>query len=385
MHATALRTLAVAAFSASLLVPLAATAQATIKIGFHAPLTGPTAADGKSAQLGAELAIEQINRAGGINGRKLELVVYDDQGKPEQAVPIANKLIGQDGVKVAVSGGYSGPSRSAAPIFQQNGIPYVTAYAIHPDITKAGDFAFRTASVGEVQGRGGAKLVGDNLKKKRVVLLTLKNDFGKALASGFKEAAPKFGVEITKEYEYSITDRQFGPLIASIKADNPEVIYATGYYFNAGPLVSQLRAAGVTATVVGQEGYDSQKFIEIAGKAAEGTLVTTALDRESASPETKSFLAEFPKKAGFKADMVAASTHAAVNVVAAAMKQAGPDNPKAIRDALAATNLPTAIGTLSFNSQREVKKAMQVQVVKDGDFRRYVVIDDPVLLAPPTN
>jgi len=145
----------------------------TIKIGFHAPQTGFAASDGKSATLGAELAVEQINAAGGVLGKMLQLVTYDDQAKPAQAIPIANKLIGQDKVVVGVSGSYSGPTRSAAGIFQEAKIPYVAAYAIHPDVTRAGDYVFRTSFLGEIQGRAGANLVGEILKKKRVTVITL--------------------------------------------------------------------------------------------------------------------------------------------------------------------------------------------------------------------
>ena len=364
---------------------LAATAWAaeTVKIGFNAPLTGFAAADGKSALTGAELAVDQANAAGGINGKKLELVVYDDQAKADQMVPIANKLIGQDKVKIAVSGSYSGPTRAAAGIFQNAGIPYISAYAVHPDITRAGDYVFRTSFVGQVQGRAGAKLVGADLGKKRVVLITLQNDFGKSLAAGFKEKAGDYGISVINEYQYSIKDRQFGAIVAKVKADKPEAIYATGYFFTAGPLVSQLRAGGVTATVIGQEGYDTDKFIAIAGKAAEGVIITTSLDRDSTSPETRDFITAFEKRAGFGADMVAASAHTAIKVAVAAMRRAGSDDPKAIRDAIAATKLSASTGEISFNSLGEVRKAVQVQVVRDGKWRHHSVITDAELLAPP--
>lgn len=355
----------------------------SIKIGFHAPQTGFAASDGKSATIGAELAVEQINAAGGVNGRKLELVVYDDGAQPAQAIPIANKLIGQDKVTLAVSGSYSAPTRSAASIFQDAKVPYISAYAIHPDITRAGDYVFRTSFLGEIQGKAGAKLIGDILKKKRVVMVTLQNDFGTSLAAGFKEVAPKFGIEIVNEYEYSMKDREFGALVAKVKADNPEAIYASGYYFNAGPLVSQLRAAGVQATIIGQEGYDSQKFIEIAGPAAEGVIITTSLDRDSDVSETKNFIEAFEKKAGFKADMVAASAHTAIMVAADAIKRAGSEDKAVIRDALAKTHLKASTGTISFNKLGEVQKAVQDQIVKNGNWHHHSVIDDPVLLAPP--
>ena len=356
----------------------------SVKIGFNVPLTGFAAADGKSALNGAKLAVKQANQAGGINGKMIELVVYDDQASPKQAVPISNKLIEKDKVVAAISGSYSGATRAAAVVFQSAEIPYISAYAVHPEITKAGNYVFRTSFMGEVQGRAGAKLIGATLQRKRVVLITLKNDFGKSLAAGFKEAAGQFNLQIVNEYEYSIKDRQFGPIVAKVKADAPEAIYATGYFFTAGPLVSQLRAAGITVPVIGQEGYDSEQFIKIAGKASEGTIITTSLDRDSNSSETRSFISEFEAMAGHKVDMVAASGHTAMKVLVAAMKKAGTTSPSAIRNAIAQTNLVASTGSISFNDLGEVQKNVQVQVVRDGDFHYHSEIRDQVLLAPPT-
>ena len=356
----------------------------SVKIGFNVPLTGFAAADGKSALNGAKLAVKQANQAGGINGKMIELVVYDDQASPKQAVPISNKLIEKDKVIAAISGSYSGATRAAAGVFQSAEIPYISAYAVHPEITKAGNYVFRTSFMGEVQGRAGAKLIGATLQRKRVVLITLKNDFGKSLAAGFKEAAGQFNLQIVNEYEYSIKDRQFGPIVARVKADVPEAIYATGYFFTAGPLVSQLRAAGITVPVIGQEGYDSEQFIKIAGKASEGTIITTSLDRDSNSSETRSFISEFEAMAGHKVDMVAASGHTAMKVLVAAMKKAGTTSPSAIRNAIAQTNLVASTGSISFNDLGEVQKNVQVQVVRDGDFHYHSEIRDQVLLAPPT-
>jgi branched-chain amino acid transport system substrate-binding protein len=360
-----------------------ASAADTIKIGFHAPLTGFAASDGKSSTEGAKLAVNQINAAGGVLGRPLELVVYDDQAKPAQSIPIANKLIGQDQVVVGISGSYSGATRSAAGVFQESKLPYISAYAIHPDITRAGEYVFRTSFLGEVQGRAGAKLIGDMMGKKKVVLITLQNDFGKSLAAGFKEKAADYGLTIVAEYQYSIKDRQFGSIVAKVKADNPDAIYASGYYFTAGPLVSQLRAAGVDCPIIGQEGYDSQKFIEIAGPAAEGIIITTSLDRDSTVPETADFITAFEKQAGFKSDMVAASGHTAVMVAADAIKRAGSTDPEKVLAAMKGTDLKVSTGTIKFNALGEVMKDVQVQVVKDGNWHHYAVIDDAALLAPP--
>ena len=355
----------------------------TIKIGFNAPLTGFAAADGKSSSEGAKLAVKQINEAGGVLGKQLELIIYDDQAKPAQSIPIANKLIGKDKVSVGISGSYSGPTRSAAGVFQEAGIPYISAYAIHPDITKAGNMVYRTGLLGTVQGRAGAKLVGEMMDKKKVVIITLQNDFGKSLAAGFKEVAPKYGIEVIAEYQYSIKDRQFGSIVAKVKADKPDAIYASGYYFTCGPLVSQLKAGGVDTPVIGQEGYDGQKFIEIAGPAAEGVLITPTLDRDSKEKEAVDFIKAFEEQAGYPADMVSASAHTAVKVAAAAMEKAGSTDPEKIRQAIAETSLKASTGLIKFNKLGEVMKPVQVQIVKGGRWHYYAVIDDPDLLVPP--
>ena len=366
----------------ALMLPLSALA-ASIKVGFNAPLTGFAAADGNSALIGAQLAVEQVNAAGGVNGDDIELVVYDDQASPKEAAPLAVKMTTQDEVTAGISGSYSGSTRAAATIFQENGVPYISAYAVHPDITRAGDYVFRTSFMGEVQGRAGAKLIGDMMGLKRVALITLNNDFGKSLAAGFKEKAADFGIEITGEYEYSIKDREFGPIVSKVKADGPEAIYASGYFFTAGPLVRQIRAAGIAAPVIGQEGYDSQKFIEIAGTEAEGVIITTSLDRDSSNPITQAFIKGFEDKAGYPTDMVAASAHTAVLVMAEALRKAGAGDRAALRDAIAESSVDASTGHISFNALGEVKKDVQVQVVEDGTWRHYAIISDPDLLAPP--
>ncbi len=355
-----------------------------IRIGFQVPLTGPAASDGKTALQGAQLAVEQINAAGGIKGRPLELVVLDDQTQPAQAVPIANKFIG-DGIKAVISGSYSGPTRAAAGVFQEAKIPYISAYAIHPDIVRAGNYVFRTSFMGEVQGRAAAKLIADILKKKRVTMVNVNNDFGQALSAGMKDAAPKMGLQLVSEYNFGMGDRQFGSIVASVKKDDPEVVYVSGYFFNGGPLVAQLRAGGVTAPIVGTEGFDTANFVQIAKEAAEGVIITTSLDRDTNDPVMRKFIDDYKKRFSMGAEMVAASTHTAVNVLAEAIRKVGIDDPSKLRDAIAATkNLPSAAGTITFNSSREVYKAAQIQIIKGGEFKRFAVIDDPVLLAPPT-
>ena len=365
---------------------LAWPAHAQIKIGFQAPLTGAAATDGVSAKIAAEMARDKINAAGGMLGQNIELVTYDDQAKTEEAVFTANKLIGQDGVKFAVSGSYSASGRAAAPIFQRAGVPFISAYGVHPDITRSGDYVFRGVHLGPPQGRAGAKFVSDDLKLKRVSIITMDNDYGQATFEGFKSVLDQFGIKVLGEYTYSLKDRQFGSIVASVKRDDPEVIYITGYFFTAAPLVSQLRSAGIRAPIVGSQAFDAEKLIQIAGPAVEGVYIVGGLNRDRDSPELKEYLAEFQKRAGYAGENVGATVYSAVRLMADATTRAGTLDPAKVRDALAAThNFPHLAGELvSFNSLREINMPMNVNVVKDGSFRHYAWIDDLKLLAPPT-
>ncbi|MBN8992139.1 MAG: ABC transporter substrate-binding protein [Rhizobiales bacterium] len=372
-----------AAIFASHALPAAAQDKTPVKIGFHAGLTGPAAADGLSAEIAVKLAVEEANKAGGINGRPIELVVYDDQGKPDQAVPVANKLIG-DKVVAVISAGFSAPTKAAAPVFQEAHIPYVVAIALQPDITKSGDYVFRVGSMGEVEGRAGAKLIGDVLKAKSIVLLTIKTDFGKTVAAGLKGAADKFSFKVVKEYEYSPGDRQFGPMIASIKEDKPDLIYASGFYFTGGPLLSQIRAAGINVPFVGAQSYSSSKFIEIAGAASDGAIITNVIDWSGKTPQEKAFFEAFEKKAGFRPEAAGSQAYASAEVLIAGLRAAKSIDSVAIRTALAATKMHTVVGDLSFNSLHEVQRSFPVSIVKDGKWQSHGVIEDPVLLAPPT-
>jgi branched-chain amino acid transport system substrate-binding protein len=360
-------------------------ANADIKIGFTAPLTGPAATDGKSAKIAAEMAIDAINAAGGVLGQKLELITYDDQAKSEQAIFIANKLIGEDGVKLAVNGSYSASGRAAAPVFQKAGVVMIAAYGVHPDITTAGDYMFRLVHLGPPQGRATALFVGKMQGLKKVSTITMDNDYGQATMDGFLEAAPKYGIEVLNKYSYSLKDRQFGSIVASVKRDNPDGIYATGYFFTGGPLVSQLRAAGIKVPVIGSQAFDSEKFIEIAGPAAEGTYIVDSFDRNRKDQALQDFFAEFQKRAGYAPEGVGAVTYSAVKLMADGIKRAGSAEPAKVRDALAATkNFPMLEGNLNgFNSLHEIIMPISVNAIKDGKFAAAGEITDLDAFASP--
>lgn len=377
---------AVLALCAVLLISSAGIAADTVKIGLLVPLTGPAAADGTSALYSVQIALDQVNAAGGVLGKKVELVYYDDRADAKEAVALSHKLIEQDKIDAFVAGSYSLPTRAVAPIFQEEGIPLVAAYAIHPDVTRAGDFCFRNGFLGMVEGKAAGYTAHKLLGGKTVALLTSDNDFGRTLVIGFKEYASKYApdLKIVSEQAYPFSEKDYKPYLSRIKELDPDVIFASGYYFQTGPLLRQARELGIQSKILGEEGADSPKLMEIAGDAAEGFYIVTNFDRDDPRPVVQGFLAEFRNRHKFEPDMVGASAYDAFMIIMDGMKTAGSTDGKKVRDAIAAVKdyngLTGIIG--GFDEIGEVVKPVQVQVVKEGLFRHFGVVTDPELIKP---
>jgi branched-chain amino acid transport system substrate-binding protein len=358
----------------------------TIKIGLLAPLTGFAAADGASVKNSVDLAVEKVNAGGGLLGRKVELVVYDDRADAKDAVALAQKLTQQDKVVGLVAGSYSMPTRAVAPIFQDEGIPLVAAYAIHPDVTKAGDFNFRNGFLGAVEGRAAAYTAVEILKAKKIALLTSDNDFGRTLAEGFNEYMAGYAkgkAELVSALTYPMPEKDFKPYLSKIKELNPDVIFASGYYFQTGPVLKQARELGMKSQVIGEEGADSPKTIEIAGEAAEGFVIVTNLNRDDPRPEVQTYLKDYESRFKIQPDMVGASAYDAFMLLCDGIRKAGSTQGKAVRTAIAATkDFNGLTGVIAGFKNGEVVKEVQVQVVKGGRFRYLGVIKDPKLITP---
>jgi branched-chain amino acid transport system substrate-binding protein len=363
-----------------------ANAAEIIKVGLLAPLTGFAAADGASVKSSVDLAVEKVNKAGGLLGKKIELVTYDDRADAKEAVALAQKLIQQDKVVGLVAGSYSMPTRAVAPLFQDEGLPLVAAYAIHPDVTKAGDFNFRNGFLGAVEGRAAAYTAVELLKAKKIALLTSDNDFGRTLAEGFNEYLSKFAkgkAEVVIALTYPMQEKDFKPYLSKIKEVNPDVIFSSGYYFQTGPVLKQARELGMQTQIIGEEGADSPKTLEIAGDAAEGFVIVTNLNRDDKRPFVQEFLKDYETRFKIQPDMVGASAYDAFMILCDGIKRAKSKDGKAVRDAIAATkDYDGLTGVIKGFNKGEVVKEVQVQQVRGGRFRYLGVITDPALITP---
>jgi branched-chain amino acid transport system substrate-binding protein len=359
----------------------------TVKIGLLAPLTGPAAADGLSVANSLILAVERVNGEGGLLGKKVELVTYDDRADGKEAVALARKLIEQDKVVAVVGGSYSTPMRAVAGIFQEEQIPCVYAYAVHPDITKAGNFNFRNGFLGMVEGKAAAYVAVTMMKAKKIALLTSDNDFGRTLAEGFRsyiDKKAKGQAAIVSQQFYPMPEKDFKAYLSKIKQESPDLIFTSGYYFQTGPVVKQAREMGITATIMGEEGADSPKFLEIAGASGEGFMIVTNLNRDDKRAEVQKFLKTYEQRFKIQPDMVGASAYDAFMIIADAIKRAKSTKGADIRTSIAGLkNYSGLTGEIKrFTIEGEVVKDVQIQVVKQGRFRNFGVVTDPELITP---
>lgn len=345
--------------------------QEVIKIGFIAPLTGPAAADGYSALQSALLAVDYINQQGGIHGVPLQLIYYDDALSPDLAAALTRKLIEGDKVAVVISGSYSGPTRAAAVVCQELRVPLIAAYAVHPAIPLTGEYIFRLGIAGEIQGKAAALFACRELGAKRIALLVINIDFGVTIAESFKKEAVALGATIVYEKRFPLGETEFRDYLMAIKAADPDLVFAPAYYNEAANITRQFRELGLRCWLMGVEGYDSPKYIELAGPAANGVFITTDLDRDSPRAITQFFLKAYEERTGIPADMVGASAFDAVMLTSHVLRAVG-TNPRAFIEYLVnVKNFEDAVtGPIyGFREPRTAIRPITIQIVLNRQFR----------------
>ncbi len=358
----------------------------TIKIGFFAPVSAPAAsADGTSSLNSAKLAVEICNANGGINGKKVELVDYDDKLDTTEAANIAEKLASDPSIVAVVSGSYSGPTKVAAPIFQDAGKLMVSAYAVHPDVVNAGDLIFSQSFPQKLQGAAAAYYATNELKAKKVAIISVDLDFGSAQVEGFKEELKKINSPIKVVYEQAIaiSDNDMSSAVTAAAAAGADLIYSVNYYEQAAQVLREVGQKKLNIPVLGCEGADSFELLNIAGEYANGLYITTNMNRDDKNEQTQEYIKNYVDKYGIQADMVGASVYDAFQVLFSALENAGEDTAK-MRDYIAGLkNFNTVTGELiRYNDDGSAVKPVQIQLVTNGEYHYAGVIDDPEIIDP---
>ncbi len=347
----------------------------TIRIGANLEMTGGQAAYGTGAVRGAQLAVEEINKAGGVLGKQIELVALDNKSEPSESASAAQKLV-DEGVIALIAPTTSSNALAMVPITNAAGIPSVSSTATNPKVTvdeKTGEvipYSFRACFIDPYQGRVMASFVADKLQLKRVaILIDNSSDYAKGLSRFFEEAFTARGGEIVATEAYLQKDTDFNAILAKIKTQNPEFIYVPGYYQEIGLILKQARTQGITVPFGGGDGWDSPVLAEIAGfEALEGTYYSNLYAVEEDNPAVLEFIKAYQAMHNETPGMHAAMTYDTMKLIAQAITDAGSEDPEAIRNAL--ENLTTfhgMSGDMSFTETHDAKRAAFILTFQDGN------------------
>lgn len=346
-----------------------------IKIGANLEMTGQVAAFGQSQLNGIKLAAEEINAAGGVLGKKIEIISADNASKKEESTRVATKLITEDKVDVLMGASISGDTFAALEVANNKKIPMLTPSATNDSITfdakknKLNEWVFRACFTDSFQGKVMADFASKKLNaKKAVIYVESSSDYSKGLAKAFRETFEKNGGTIAAEESYQTKDTDFKAVLTRIKTLNPEVIWVPGYYDEVGKIVKQAREMGITAPMMGGDGWDAPQLVEIAGKdALNNTFISNHYSSEDPDPKVKKFVDAFKAKYGSVPDAMAVLGYDATHMMADAIKRAGEVDKEKIKNALADTkNFEGVTGKIALDKNHDPVKAAAVLEFKDG-------------------
>ncbi len=361
-----------------------------VRVGVFMSLTGSTANFGISSVNGIKLAADEVNSAGGINGKQIELLVQDDRSDASEAATIVTKFVTQDQVHAILGEVASSRSIAAAPIAQNAKIPMLTPSSTNPEVTKKGNFIFRSCFIDPVQGAAIAQFAAKSLNAKTAaIMVDRKNDYSTGLEKVINETFTRMGGKIVATQSYQEGDQDFNAQLTSLKGANPEVIFVPGYYNDVGLIAKQARDKGITVPLIGGDGWDSVQLYAIGGSALNGSYFTNHYSPYDTDPKVQKFVNDYKARYNTVPDALAATAYDAANIMFDAIKRASSLDGPAIRDALAATkDFPGVTGTVTFNENRDAVKPIVMIEIKDGGLyavRERVNVEGAALPATSSN
>lgn len=342
-----------------------------IVIGVSGPLTGDNAQYGAQWKKGFDLALDEVNGAGGINGRQVQYDFQDSQSDPKQSVAIAQKFVSDPRIVIEL-GDFSSPaSMAASPIYQRAGLVQFGFTNSHPDFTKGGDYMWSNS----VSQADNAPILSNyavnDLGLKRLAVLHLNTDWGRTSADLFVAAAAERGAEVVAQEAYLPEEKDFRSTLTRVRDANPDGLVLISYYADGALIAEQTRATGLTQPIVASGSVYSPKFLELGANAVNGVYTNTNFFPEDPRPEVQNFVQKFRAKYNEDPDSFAAGAYDTMVLVTEVIKQYGTDR-KAIRDGLAQIkDVPSVVyGKVTFDPEtRRVAKPQSINlIVKDGKF-----------------
>jgi len=345
-------------------------AQEEIKIGEYASLTGGQASFGISTNNATLLGAEEINKAGGVLGRPIKLIVEDNRSLPGESATIVHKLIASDKV-VAIMGEFaSSRSLEGGPICQEKKIPMLSSGSTNPKVTQIGNYIFRSCFTDAFQGAVMARFALKKGFQNAAVLTDQKQAYSKGLAEEFIKVFTAGGGRIVKQQSYSSGDKDFRTQLTSIKLAKPDMIFIPGYYNEVALIAKQARQQGVKAVMMGGDGWEGGAILDIAGKDLEGCYYSSHFSPDNPDPQIQDFIKNYKAKYGVVPDCQAALGYDSIRIMAEAIARAGNTDPKAIRDALAQTrDFKGVTGIITIDADRNASKPAVIQTFHNGRYQ----------------
>lgn len=359
----------------------------TIKVGVYGDLTGQTSSFGQSTINGIRLAVDEINAAGGVNGKKITLISEDDQGRPEQAKTVMSKLINQDKVQAVLGEVASSNSLAAAPVAQEARIPMITPSSTNPKVTEVGDYISRVCFIDPFQGSVMAKFAANTLKAKTAAIIgDVQSDYSKGLTEFFTKEFTKLGGKVVAEQKYAQTDPDFKAQLTAIRNTNPDVIYIPGYYGQVAIIAKQARELGMNMPLLGGDGWDSPELWKLGGDALKNAYISNHYSAENPAPEIQNFVKAYQAKYNVVPDALAALAYDAAKVLADAIKRAGGTDSAKLRDAINATkDFKGVTGSITLDANRNaIKPAVILELNPSASKFVFKETIYPEGMTPPT-
>jgi len=366
----------------------AATLDRPVKLGFNLEKTGNAATFGLSAEKGAELAIEEINAAGGLLGHPIEYIVDDNQSMPGPAGNVGEKLINTDLVDVLIGAVGSSQSIAMAKVAEKYGVPMVTPASTNPSVTLNDEggvrqYVFRTCFTDDFQGEGIVDFAvnGPIGAQKAVIFYDAENDYSVGIWETIKRVAPDFGLEIVAEDAYlQSSEADFRAKLNKFKAHEFDVLIVPGYYNQVGMIANQAREVGLEQPLLGGDGFDSPELYQVAGENIVGSYFTNHYAADDMDPAVQDFIRNYKEHHGGKVpDAMAILTYDAVKVVASAIESAGGVDHDAVAAELAKIkSFKGAAGTITINEKHNATKKLVVLEIGEGGQQHWVYTYDPL-------
>ncbi len=355
-----------------------------ILIGYYGDLSGRTSNFGQSTKNGVEMAADEINKAGGINGRQVKILSEDDEGRPEKAATVVTKLIDQDKVVALLGEVASGNSLAAAPKAQSARVPMISPSSTNPAVTQVGDYISRVCFIDPFQGDVMAKFAANTLKaKKAAIMLDFNSPYSRGLTEFFEASFTKLGGQIVDKQSYTQGDRDYKGQLTAIRSANPDVIYVPGYYGEVGVIAKQAKQLDIKAPMLGGDGWDSTQLWDLGGESINGSYISNHYSVDDPAPAIQKFVADYKARYGDIPDALAALGYDAMKVLADAMKRAGGTQEPQLRDAINATkDFAGVTGNITIDANRN---AVKPAVVLKLENRKYIYVETiyPEGMTPP--